>query len=421
MKVLIISHNCFSATQSMGKTLASFFGGFDNSEVMQLYLYPSLPNIKKYDNYFRITDKDVLKSIFKRKKCGRKILPEEIKESNELFESSDQAQTYGDINRKSDLVRRARDFVWSIGCWKTRELIEWLEQGKPDVVFYALGDAVFSQNIAMWAADYLDIPLVTYVCDEFYFTFKNGSLKNKLINGILIKNIAKIQRKAKLSATICESLGEVYKKEFGTPYITVMTGSSFEAQKSKAYLNSKEISYIGNLGLERWLALGDIQDTVTELNGELGTDYKLVYYGNKCNELEGKVEYGGRLSSDEVKQKMLQSFLLVHTETFNKEYTERLRYSVSTKIADSLASGTPLLAYCPEELASAQHLIKNNCAVCITRKDLLKPMLGKIFAEPESLENICENAYNTSVKCHNAGVSSQELKDKLGDLVVKNK
>ena len=52
MKVLLVSHNCFSKTQNMGKTFASLFSNFKKEELMQLYLYPTIPNIDICDNYF---------------------------------------------------------------------------------------------------------------------------------------------------------------------------------------------------------------------------------------------------------------------------------------------------------------------------------------------------------------------------------
>ena len=49
-------------------------------------------------------------------------------------------------------------------------------------------------------------------------------------------------------------------------------------------------------------------------------------------------------------------------EAFDKENRDRVRYSVSTKIIESLASGRPLLAYGPEDVASMAYLRRNDCA-----------------------------------------------------------
>ena len=71
MRILVISHNIFSDTESMGKTLSGYFNGWDKDEIAQFYIHSEIPTSNKVcKNYFRITDIDALKSIFTRK-CGK--------------------------------------------------------------------------------------------------------------------------------------------------------------------------------------------------------------------------------------------------------------------------------------------------------------------------------------------------------------
>ena len=130
--------------------------------------------------------------------------------------------------------------MWKISAWKNADLKKWLSEGKPDVVFYALADATFSQNIAVWAATYLNIPLVTYICDEYYFYYKG------VLSRGLTSNIAKTLRKSDRLITICDELGERYHKAFGSSYTPIMTGSSFvPGSLEKSTNGSKQLSYIG--------------------------------------------------------------------------------------------------------------------------------------------------------------------------------
>ena len=249
MKVLIVSHNCFSTTQSMGKTFASLFSEFAADELMQLYLYPTLPNTAQCTNLFRITDREILNSLqHHNQKCGRVIHPDEIKSDNALYENSAISEAYQKTRNAELLARRARDVMWALGNWKSEALKSWLLEGKPDVVFYALGDAIFSQNIAMWVADFLKIPMVTYVCDEFYYYYRH--LRNPFARMLcvpLARNIKKTIMRSTRLVTICEEQGEAYEKTFGVPYTTIMTGSSFPARSLGDDENAKQVSYIGNL------------------------------------------------------------------------------------------------------------------------------------------------------------------------------
>lgn len=65
MKVLVISHNVFSDTENMGKTLSAYFNGWDISEIAQFYIHSEVPTTANVCvNYFRITDLEAIKSIF---------------------------------------------------------------------------------------------------------------------------------------------------------------------------------------------------------------------------------------------------------------------------------------------------------------------------------------------------------------------
>lgn len=392
----------------MGKTLSSLFSEFSKDEVMQLYLYPSLPNTKQFDQYYRMTDHDAIHSIWKRNRCGRVISPQEISEANLLFETETQAQAYNSKNRSSDIARRVRDLIWSLGNWKTDGLRQWLTEGKPDVVFYALGDAIFSQNIAMWIAKFLNIPLVAYVCDEFYVSGKKRPLLSRIINHSMLRNLKKLQTRSVHNVVICEELGKLYQQQFGVPYTTIMTGSPL-TKASRVNTESRHISYIGNLGLNRWQSLLEIAQAIDAVNQKHNWDYRLTYYGKQLEQLEGRIPYGGYLNSRQLKETMENSLFVIHTEAFDEENVERIRYSVSTKIAETLAGGIPLLAYGPEPVASMQHLIKHGCAVCVTGQSELQSTLTELFSHPQALETISQKALETAQQHHDPVRNSQTL------------
>ena len=408
MKVLVISHNCFSTTQNMGKTLLSLFSEFRKDEIMQLYFHPATPKLDMCDSYYRITDKEALRSIIKRKTCGSTVEPNI---NNEDVKGIVVPKTKK-VPNKGFFARRVRDVIWNLSAWKSEKLKKWLINGRPDAVFFASGDATFSQNIAMWAAKFLNIPLITYFCDEYYFYYKG-------IHGrILTSNIKKTIKASQMTITICEDLGRVYKKYFGTPYATVMTGSSFTSGSLEKTNDSKQISYIGNLALNRWKSLLDIADVINQINEEHQEDYRLVYYGSEKEELKGKVAYGGKLDAEGVKATMAESLMLVHIETFDEEYRVRLMYSISTKIADSLASGRSILAYGPGAFASMQHLINNNCCVHAENKEDLKKKLNKFLLSADARKNMEESAINAAEIFHSSEENSKKLYSEIKKVVA---
>lgn len=420
MKVLIVSHNCFSTTQSMGKTFSSLFSCFGQDELMQLYLYPTLPNTNQCTNLFRITDRDILDSLLHRSNsCGRVIHPDEINSDNTLYEDSASTNAYRRTRKADLLARRGRDVMWALGNWRSEGLKEWLRAGKPDVVFYALGDATFSQSIAMWVAEFLNIPLVTYVCDEFYYYYQN--LSNPIARAIcipLVKNIKKTMEHSAHLVTICEEQGKAYQKTFGVSYTTVMTGSSFSVGSLSIDEHAKQISYIGNLGLNRWKPMLEIAAVIDQINQERKENYRFVYYGTRNEHLDGYIEFGGRLNPKQTQEVICRSKLLIHTESFEKEFRDRLRYSVSTKVADSLASGNCLFAYGSEELASFHYLKENACAFVCNCKTELHDMLMDALVNGESRHMVQTRATQVAKKNHDSIKNSQMIKSSIQIFVL---
>ncbi len=62
-RVLFVSVNPFSQTSNNGKTFASFFEGYGTDALAQLYFHRELPSSPVCDNYFRITDEDLVHDL----------------------------------------------------------------------------------------------------------------------------------------------------------------------------------------------------------------------------------------------------------------------------------------------------------------------------------------------------------------------
>ena len=168
MKVLVISHNPFSSFQNMGKTMLSLFSAFDKNEVCQFYIYPSLPDVDKCSSYYRITDKNILSSYFKFRVKGKEVQFEStIKQS--LFENANDEKLYRNRKNKKPLRSLLRDLMWKWARWFNKDLRNWLDKEKPTCIFVAPGKAKFLYDLALKISKVYNIPIVTYICDDYYF------------------------------------------------------------------------------------------------------------------------------------------------------------------------------------------------------------------------------------------------------------
>lgn len=405
-KVLIISHNPLTTYESMGKTFSTLFASFSRDEICQLYIYPTVPNVDKCSSYFRITDKDVLRSYYKFKVNGEEVKPDTSQ--SQMFEQSEDEQLYRNPKNKKSTVMLARDLMWRCSRWYTKELRSWLDKQKPDCIFAAPGTAMFFYDIVMKVSRERSIPVISYLCDEYYFVEETGSFWRRTRLKLLKKKIEQYMGQIAHVITICDELKELYTKQFNRPMTTVMTGSSFPIAKDIHSVDAPtSITYLGNIRCDRYHSIVEMGKALEEINKENGTDYQINVYTNEKDkqilqtlEEVKTVRLCGFVSGKEFDQVLHNADFLLHTESFKEDYIELVRNSVSTKIADSLGSGVPLIAYGPDCIASMGHLIRNDCAIAITEKDALKETLLRAFSEKAFREQKARNGLSVATRYH---------------------
>ena len=416
-KILIISHNSLSTYQSMGKTFLTLLGSFAPDEICQLYIYPTIPEVDKCSSYYRITDKDVLRSYYSFRVKGKRIEPDMAQ--SQLFESDEDEKLYRNPKNKKSSIMLARDLMWKCSHWYNADLKSWLAEQKPDCILAAPGAAMFLYDIALELSRDLGIPIVSYLCDEFYFVEENGSFWHRERLKLLKKKIEEYMGETAHVITICDEMKDLYISRFHRPVTTIMTGSSFPiSERTHVTDTPTSITYLGNIRCNRYKSIAEIGRALAEINSEDGTDYCIdVYTGEKdkqiLNAFNGieTVHLKGFVSGEEFYDTLHNADFLLHTESFEDACIEAVRNSISTKIADSLGSGVPLIAYGPACIASMGHLIRNDCAIATTSKEELKSSLKRAFLDKELREEKARNGLSTAMKYHEPGICAEKVKN----------
>ena len=80
-RVLVVSHNVFSSSGNMGKTMMHMLAGIPPDNLAQLYFHQEIPTRRCCLHYFRMTDSNILHSLFTRKTEFRVFDASDIDES----------------------------------------------------------------------------------------------------------------------------------------------------------------------------------------------------------------------------------------------------------------------------------------------------------------------------------------------------
>ncbi|ASA23811.1 glycosyltransferase family protein [Paenibacillus donghaensis] len=405
-KVLVVSHNAFSTTSNMGKTMAAFFYGWEKENIAQMYFHMEFPDSDICENYFRVTDFEMIDSIIKFKKPGGVLGENEIKldtSSNNLA-TGIKSDIYKMGKKKKSYMYSFRNLIWDSGKWKTQEFIDWIDVFNPEVVFYAAGDYMFSMKIAISICEMKNIPLVVFFGDDYYFNnihkgwMLNMYNKNKFRNEFM--NLFSY-----LSSFIAASdkMLREYNSVFHKAGYAIMTSTEIRAEEiSHNKTNEIKISYIGNLGGGRWKSLREISECLKRMGISLN-----VYSGENRNSIlkelneENGILFHGSIPANKVNDIIKSSTIVIHVESMDNINIERTQYSMSTKIAESLGSGVCIFAYGPKDVSSMEYLIENKAACVVTDKQNLEAKLMEIINCKELRDEYISNALRLAVNRHN--------------------
>lgn len=417
MKVLIISHNPMSTKSSIGKTLLSLFSSFKKEEICQLYIHTGIPESKMCSSFFQITDKDVLKGMVTRKVAGKVVEVVPLEKQSTLPEQSIYKKIYSNVKNREPHREILRDLMWKLSPWYNKKLKKWIEEQRPTCVFVAIGSGKFLYDMALCISKEYHLTLYTYVCDDFYSMNTPKTVLGPLWKKLLMKKTRELLNNTTTIVSICNGLSEYYSREFKRPSITVMTGTSFKVVE-KVDVREKVINirYFGKLSINRYKSIADICRAIDVINAKTGENYSVeIYCGETNDEIEKEFKdihsskFCGFVTEEVFKKKFYSSDVLIHIEAFDEISVDRVKYSVSTKIADSLASGIVLFAYGPENVASIQHLIKNKAGVVVTEKKKLGKTLMMMLDNKEIRVHAVAHEIETAKKYHNPEKVSESL------------
>lgn len=400
MKVLIISHNPFSKISNNGKTLESIFSNFKKEELAQLYFVEDNDIDNNYaGSYFRITDKDLL---IKSKGEKEKVV--------EIQSPTTASKSRIDLRKYKHNLAIFRDYLWKFKNVKNNEkLHEWIRLQKPDFIFYVGGNQVFSHDITIEIAEKYNLKFVVYFTDDYIFSTQKKNFLQKLHYRKLYKAYQRTISKAELCFGISYLMCEVYTKHYGKKFNPIMNSINPKLydgiEKDKDRLkNETVISYFGGLHLNRDKMIIRLAQILSKI-----ADKKIIINVYTPTEMdrtlrntfsENNIHIKDKVQGRELSQEIINTDILLHTESddlFNRSLT---RLSVSTKIPEYLLSKNLILAYGPTDIASIKLLEDNNLALILNSEEADEINIKKIINVLNSDKQIelINNAYSYGVR-----------------------
>jgi len=427
-KILLVGTVPYN-TRSTSRAFNSYFNGWDKECLAQIFSNAKTPCKGHCGRLYQITDQRMLKRWFdKNVQTGVAFefddLPTEWTD-NQLEVDKKTAKLYKLGSHKSSFIYLARKLIWRKRYWRSEKLDQWLDEFKPDCVFLSFSDDFFIPEIALYVARKYNIPIISSIGDDYYF---NYSFSFSPLYHVYKLNYRRLIRKVfahKGSAIfISDKIRDKYNDVFGLKGETVYLTSDITRHAFCPIdpMNLK-VAYCGNIRLGRNEALCDIASAL----GKINKNYVVDVYSNENSHQYIKplldnpnVIYHGAVPYEQVKQIMSESDILPVVEGFKKKDVDITRYSLSTKVADSLATGGNVFAYGSSECGAIEYMQNIGCGPVCTSADELEVELRKLIFDVALQEENYQKSIEITERHHNLRSSTDVFKKLVSGVVRDN-
>jgi glycosyltransferase involved in cell wall biosynthesis len=407
MKILVISALPYDIS-STTRAFDTYFSFVKKEDLAQIFTNPSYPSFDRCSNYFQITDKNVIKSFFnKRKEVGivldanniEKPLPANNNKTNGLS-----------LFLKKDLgiLHLIRASIWNKKRWYSVRLQQWLKDFSPDLIFYHNSNSIFLTNMALTLQKELNIPLVTEISDDYYFCKKNPF---SIYNSIYKKRTRHLLNQSNGIIFISEKMKNRY-SVFNLNNSDYVHICSSEEYVNNCNYQDKMICFYGNIGLNRYKTIRLFAKYLYREN--IGSiDIYCPRLGNsdlsKIEKVNG-INYCGSLDYKKLMKAIMSYKMVLIAEPLDKKTANYIALSLSTKISDSLLLAKPIVAIGRSGCGTIDFLTTHKCAIVINNpsdfpkfnkflddtllQNKIKDNAIQVYKEEFSFEKNAKKAYN---------------------------
>lgn len=404
-------------------TFSSLLKGYNKEKLACLYIRANKSDSPVCNHYFQIIEGRVMKSILHRKmQTGFEYYTEEGEQSIEdqyQEELNSEKKRYGFFRKfRSYLFLFAREFVWKLGKWKSRELDQFLDTFNPEVLFIPIEGYIHFNRINEYIiARKRPKKVIGFLWDD-NFTYKQtphniGYLLHRFWLRFSVKRLVK---QCDTIFAISPKMKEECDREFGINSV-LLTKPIHNPQPFKPYTPSSPIRilYTGNLYIQRDQTIALLVDAIRKVNQGGTMVFLDIYTSTQLSkkmyhriQVDGCCQIHGSIPQNEVIEKQKEADILLFVESFSTK-NQSARLSFSTKITDYLNSGRCIWAIGNKDLSAIEYLEKENAAFISSNINSIYLTLNQIISKKSGIQTFAKNAFFCGRKNHNEEIIQSKI------------
>lgn len=386
---------------------ASLLEDYDSDNIASIFIRDEMPDSKVCSLYFNISESKIIKSVLKRKtKTGTEITPQSDVNSKELQEHNARYEKHGKKRRYSMLL--ARELIWKLGKWKTKELDDFLDSFKPDIILHSMDGYIHLNRIIEYAIKRTGAKAIGYIWDDNFTYKQHKSLGYKLYRHFQRKSLKRLAKKTNAFFAITEKTKREADEFFGIDSVVLTKPLSSEPSVNYGELTKPiKMLYTGNLYIGRDRTLLRLVNSLKEQENA-SENFKIEVYTQTRLSEEIKNELSCSfctinepISQNEALEKQRKADILLFLEDIDGKDSKVARLSFSTKTTDYLSAGKCIFAIGDIDAAPIEYLKENDAAIVASNDEEIKNAIQLIASNNNILVEYANNSANLGILKHN--------------------
>lgn len=408
-RVIIVGTIPYNKNTS-SRAFDAYFHNWEKKNMRQIFSNTKTPVKGHCGSLYQITDARLLKRWLHRIDEVGIIFDD--KDLPDDWDSNDLEVGNGTVNalykfgsKDSPLKYILRGILWKNKYWNTEKLNTWLDEFRPECVFLAFSDDYFIPRIALYISEKYNIPIMSCIGDDYYFNDRTSlSPFYHIYRKTYKKLIDKVFSRPGSAMYIGNKIRDKYNSEFSLNGETIYLTSDIKRREFREIdQNNPKIMYAGNVRLGRNDSLVDIGNALQKIS----KDYYVDVYSTEQNEefLKGfkecpGVRFHGSVPYVEIMKLTSECDISIIVEGFEKKDVDTTRYSLSTKAADAIASGSNIFVYGSKECGVIEYMENTGCSMVCSNKEELVDKLKELIYNKILQKKLYDRAIEVDIEDH---------------------
>lgn len=409
-RVLVTTVGAWS-DKSGSDTMSALMQDYGAENVAALYIRADKSDSRVASRYFHIMEGRVMKSILHPSiQTGEEFRPEDVRICEVSEDESAEENRYSKFKRhRWGIFLFAREFVWKLGHWKSKELDAFLDDYKPEVLICPIESYIHFNTLNEYIIKHCNPKVIGFLWDD-NFTYKQSrNLSHQIHRVWLRRSVRRMVSKCQTVFALSPKMKEECDKEFGIES-QLLTKPIFSQGAFKPYEVGFPIKmlYTGNLFVGRDKTMMVIADALRQVNKD-GVKVTLdIYTKSELSEKDrSRIEIDGfcrlhkPIPQSEVFRLQEEADVLLFAESLDRKKNQGARLSFSTKITDYFRAGKCIWAVGSPTLGPVDYLQRMDAAIMGTDYETILSSLNTIVSNPQLVNEYAEKGFTCGQKYHN--------------------